>query len=238
MTDDARRPRRPDEGEAEDYGPPLFAETTTTTTTPTVCRSVRPTPARCRTGPNRPRARCPARSPRPHHRIPAMTSMSGRRLPERRPCGAMTNQSTLTTRPTRSSGSSRSRRLPTRSTTSPTATIPFRCGASQAESRSAPIRPMTARVRYPARAGPASRRAAGARPARARPHDRRHGRRSRVTDATFRQPSVSASCSQSCSWSRSWSVQSSCWPWLSRCSASDPSSTSTRSPKRATDQPR
>src|ERR1700704_3945621 len=26
MTDDARRPRRPDEGEAEDYGPPLFAE--------------------------------------------------------------------------------------------------------------------------------------------------------------------------------------------------------------------
>jgi phosphatidate cytidylyltransferase len=28
MTDDARRPRRPDEGEAEDYGPPLFAETT------------------------------------------------------------------------------------------------------------------------------------------------------------------------------------------------------------------
>jgi phosphatidate cytidylyltransferase len=28
MTDDARRPRRPDEGEEEDYGPPLFAETT------------------------------------------------------------------------------------------------------------------------------------------------------------------------------------------------------------------
>ena len=28
MTDDARRPRRPDEGEAEDYGPPLFAEST------------------------------------------------------------------------------------------------------------------------------------------------------------------------------------------------------------------
>ena len=28
MTDDARRPRRPDEEEAEDYGPPLFAEAT------------------------------------------------------------------------------------------------------------------------------------------------------------------------------------------------------------------
>ena len=28
MTDDSRRPRRPDEGEAEDYGPPLFAEST------------------------------------------------------------------------------------------------------------------------------------------------------------------------------------------------------------------
>ena len=28
MTDDARRNRRPDEGEADDYGPPLFAEAT------------------------------------------------------------------------------------------------------------------------------------------------------------------------------------------------------------------